>query len=149
MTERSYDATALQALLPHRPPFLLVDRVDVIEPGRQVVGFKRLTVNEWWAVSTPRGSKPSIPFGLVLEALAQASGALIPDLADDALNVVPYFMAADHVRLRRHASPGEELRLDISLIRWRRGVCRTHGIATVEGVVVLSADLTAVVRGVA
>ena len=143
---RTYDAAALQTLLPHRYPFLLVDRIEVVSPGQHVSGFRRLTTTDWWLGATP---ERAMPFSLILEALAQASGALIPDLADGAAGAVAYFMGADRVRHRRPAFSGEELKLDVSLLRWRRGLCRTRGVATVDGTLVLSAELTTVVRGTA
>jgi 3-hydroxyacyl-[acyl-carrier-protein] dehydratase len=142
---RSYDAAALHSLLPHRFPFLLVDRIDVVEPGVHVVGFRRLTNSDWWIGE--KGSR-AMPFGLVLEALAQASGGLIPDLVDGASATVAYFMGADRVRQRRPAVTGDALTLDVRLLRWRRGLCRAKGTATVDGALVLSAELTTVVRGV-
>jgi 3-hydroxyacyl-[acyl-carrier-protein] dehydratase len=149
MTERSYDTQDLQALLPHRYPFLLVDRIDVLEPGRRVVGIKRLTGGEWWM---GQQAWDPIPFTLVLEALAQTGGALIPDLAMTTAGTggdggsIAYFMGADRIRLRRPAAIGDELRLEVTLRQWRRGVCRTRGVATVEGIAVLTADLTTIVR---
>lgn len=139
---RVYDARALEALLPHRYPFLLVDRVEVIEPGRRVVGTKRLTGGDWWMGS---GAVP-MPFPLVLEALAQAGGTLIRDLTQGTSAVIAYFLGADRVRYRRPARAGEELRLEVSLRQWRRGVCRTRGVATVNDAVVLTAELTTIVR---
>lgn len=141
MSPRSYDAQALQALLPHRYPFLLVDHIDVVEPGKHVVGLKRLTTGEWWS-ETPS----DVPLPLVLESLAQTSGALVHDLADSVSGAVAYFMGADRVRFRRAARPGDELRLDVRLLVWRRGLCRTKGLATIEGERVVSAELTTIVR---
>jgi 3-hydroxyacyl-[acyl-carrier-protein] dehydratase len=88
-----------------------------------------------------------MPFNLVLEALAQSAGALIPDLADGAHGAVAYFMGADRVRFRRPVACGDELRLEITLLRWRRGICRTRGVASVEGQVVVSAELSIAIRG--
>ena len=85
-----YDARALESLLPHRYPFLLVDRIEVLEAGRRVVGSKRLTSTEWWADAT---AAVPMPFPLVLEALAQTGGTLIPDLAGSTTGVVAYFSA--------------------------------------------------------
>jgi 3-hydroxyacyl-[acyl-carrier-protein] dehydratase len=139
-----YDTTAVQALLPHRYPFLLVDCIDVIETGKRVVGRKQLSGGEWWA----DGSAVAVmPFGLVLEGLAQTSGALVHDLAEGMQGAVAYFMGADRVRMRRVPRVGDELQLEVSLKVWRRGLCRTHGIATVGGDVVLTADLTTIIRG--
>ena len=133
----------IESLIPHRPPFLLVDRIDVIEPGKHVAGLKRLTGGEWWMGSDRTAP---MPFTLVLEALAQTSGALLPDLAADISGAIAYFMGADRIRMRRAAAVGDELRLDVHLRVWRRGVCRTRGVATVNGDVVLTADLTTIVR---
>lgn len=146
MTARFYDAAAVQALLAHRYPFLLVDRIDVLTPGRHVVGVKRLSTGEWWSEGIPADE---FPFCLVIEALAQASGALAVDLVDDAAHAVAYIMAADRVRFRQPARAGDELHLDVTLRQWRRGVCRMRGIATVKGAVVVTADLTTIVRGAA
>ena len=142
------DIGALQELLPHRYPFLLVDRIEVIEPARRVVGYKRITAGEWWmeGVVPSAGPVPAMPHTLVLEALAQTSGALVRDLLDGAEGALAYFMGADRVRLRAPASVGEELTLDISLIKWRRGICRARGVASVDGFTVVSAELTTVVR---
>jgi 3-hydroxymyristoyl/3-hydroxydecanoyl-(acyl carrier protein) dehydratase len=145
MAPRIYDIQALQALLPHRYPFLLVDRIEVAEPGQRVVGTKRLTGGEWW-MGQQRWDP--IPFTLVLEALAQTGGALIPDLTSSgsATASIAYFMGADRIRLRRPATIGDELRLEVTLRQWRRGVCRTRGVASVAGAAVLTADLTTIVR---
>jgi 3-hydroxyacyl-[acyl-carrier-protein] dehydratase len=138
-----YDTTAVQALLPHRYPFLLVDRIDVVERAKRVVGLKQVSAGEWWA----DGSATAVmPFGLVLEALAQTSGALVQDLAAGMQGAVAYFMGADRVRMRRPPRVGDELTLDVSLRLWRRGLCRTHGIATIGGAIVLTADLTTIIR---
>lgn len=144
MTTRSYDSPRIHALLAHRYPFVLVDRIDVLEPGQRVVGTKRVTSGEWWASAA---YTDVIPFTLVIEALAQTSGALVQDLVEGADGGVAYFMGADRVRFRRPARVGEELRLEVSLRQWRRGVCRMRGVATVDGETVLTAELTIIVRG--
>ena len=137
MTRSHYDARDLEALLPHRYPFLLVDRIDVVEPGRRVVGFKRLSSSE---------SCPDIPLVLVLEALAQTSGALVRELAGGSAGAIAYFMGANHVRFRHGARAGDDLRLDVRLTHWRRGLCRTHGVATVGERAIVTAELTTIVR---
>jgi 3-hydroxymyristoyl/3-hydroxydecanoyl-(acyl carrier protein) dehydratase len=145
------DTTAIQALLPHRYPFLLVDRIDVVEAGKRVTGYKRVTGGEWWndgasmaGDATP--AMPAMPHSLILEALAQTSGALVRDLLDGADNARAYFMAAHRVRIRRPAAAGDLLTFDLSLVSWRRGICRARGVASVDGQTVLSAELTTVVR---
>jgi 3-hydroxyacyl-[acyl-carrier-protein] dehydratase len=132
----------VQHLLPHRYPFLLVDRVDVIEPARHVRGLKQLTAGEWWS----QGGLAAIPHTLLLEALAQTSGALIADLAAGSAGAIAYFMGAEHVRMRGAARIGDEVTLDVILQQWRRGICRTRGVATADGAEVLRADLVTIVR---
>lgn len=143
------DAAAIEALLPHRHPFLLVDRIELVEPGRRVVGYKRITADEWWmeGLAPAAAGLAEMPHSLVLEALAQTSGALVRDLLDGADRALAYFMGADRVRLRRRALAGDQLQLDVSLRQWRRGLCRAHARASIDGETVLSADLTTVVRG--
>jgi 3-hydroxyacyl-[acyl-carrier-protein] dehydratase len=140
---RRYEGAALDALLPHRFPFLLVDRIDVIETGKHVVGSKQLSGSEWWSDDR---SAVTMPFCLVLEALAQTSGALIPDLVGGGGFTTAYFMAADRVRYREPARAGEHLSLDVTLDQWRRGICRTRGVATINDAVIVTATLTTVVR---
>ncbi|MEP6621383.1 MAG: 3-hydroxyacyl-ACP dehydratase FabZ family protein [bacterium] len=139
------DTTAVHALLAHRYPFLLVDRIAIMEPGVRVIGSKRVTRGEWWCVGSAERDA-SLPFSLVIEALAQTSGALIRDLVTDSAGVVAYFMGVSRVRLRHPARPGDELRLELTMRQWRRGICRTRGEATVDGRLVASADLTTIVR---
>ena len=142
------DATALQELLPHRFPFLLVDRLEIVEPGRHVIGYKRITADEWWmdGLAPNAAPLPAMPHTLVLEALAQTSGALVRDLLDGADRALAYFMGADRVRLRAPTAVGDELTLDVTLLKWRRGMCRARGVATVKGRMVVSAELSTVVR---
>ncbi|MCC6772762.1 MAG: beta-hydroxyacyl-ACP dehydratase [Gemmatimonadaceae bacterium] len=139
------EGDALAQLLPHRYPFLLVDRIQVVEPGRQAIGSKRVTAGEWWC----DGGNPAmatLPHSLVIEALAQTTCALLQDRIDAARGGSAYFAAADRVRLRHAARPGETLQLAVTLRSWRRGICRTHGVASVDGRVVASATLTTILR---
>jgi 3-hydroxyacyl-[acyl-carrier-protein] dehydratase len=139
------DSAAIHALLGHRYPFLLVDRIVIEEAGRRVVGTKRISSGEWWCEGHDAGSI-QFPFSLVVEAMAQTTGAIIRDLIDGAEGAVPYFMGANHVRFRHRARAGDELTMALTLRQWRRGVCRTQGVATVDGRLVASAELTTVIR---
>ena len=139
------DSVAIHALLGHRYPFLLVDRIVIEEPGRRVVGTKRISSGEWWCEGHDAGSI-QFPFSLVIEAMAQTTGAIIRDLIDGAEGAVPYFMGANHVRLRRFARAGDTLTMTLTMRQWRRGVCRTRGVATTDGQLVASAELTTIIR---
>jgi 3-hydroxyacyl-[acyl-carrier-protein] dehydratase len=134
----------VRALLPHRYPFLLVDRVTALDPGRRAEGIKRVTGGEWFlGGAAPAGAMPG---GLVVEALAQLSGAVIVGLVDGAAGAVGYFLGLDRVRYRGAARAGDEIRLVVELLRFRRGICRTRGEAWVDGRRIVRAELTTALR---
>ena len=137
------ESSDVMAVLAHRYPFLLVDRIDVVEAGRRVEGCKQITGGEWalWG-----GSQSAIPSLLVVEALAQTSAALLLGLVDSAAGVVGYFAAIERVRIRGTALAGDTLILGVELSSFRRGVARLKGVATVEQRRVVSASFTTIVR---
>jgi 3-hydroxyacyl-[acyl-carrier-protein] dehydratase len=137
------DATALQQLLAHRAPFLLVDRIEIIEPGRHVVGRKQLATDDWWADGNPAAP---MPHTLVIEALAQTTSALILGVSAESAGALAYFTGVNRARFRHSARAGDELQLDIVLRRWRAGMLRVRGHATVAERTVASAELTLLVR---
>lgn len=135
-------------LLPHRYPILLVDRIIELDPGRRVVGMKQVTGSEWSAGFPRRaGHAGAMPHLLVVEALAQLSGALLVGLTEGDGAVMGYFMALHRVRCRGAARPGDEVRLTVTLQQLRRGVCRTRGEASVDGASIVRAELTTVIQG--
>lgn len=137
----------VHTLLPHRYPFLLVDRIVDVEPGRRATGIKRVTGGEWCSdYPGGRGTSGSMPHTLIIEALAQLTAAILVGLVDSASGAIGYFLGIDRVRCRGVAVPGDEIELSVELIQFRRSICRTHGIARVGRQVVVRADLTTVVR---
>lgn len=140
------DAADLLALVAHRFPFLLVDRVVIVEPGRRVVGTKRVTGNEWSSVFSGDGRPFPMPGLLVVEALAQTSAALLVGLAGDDEDLIGYFAALTRVRLREPARPGDTLSLTVELRSFRRGIARLRGVATADGRTVATADFVTIVR---
>lgn len=140
------DAAEVLALLPHRYPFLLVDRLRVVEPGRHAVGLKRVTGGEWFGAAGP-AALAAMPGLLVVEALAQASSAVLVGLLDGAAGAIGYFAAIERVRFREPARAGDTLRLDVTLRSFRRGVARLRGVATVDGRLVADVRFTTIVRG--
>ena len=136
-------------LLPHRFPFLLIDRVTALDPGRRAEGIKRLTGGEWFLGEATLDPNPPadlpMPNGLVVEALAQLSAAVLMGVVEGASGAVGYFMGLDRVRYRGMAYPGDDLRLGVELRQFRRGVCRLHGDAWVGDRRIVRADLTIVV----
>jgi 3-hydroxyacyl-[acyl-carrier-protein] dehydratase len=139
------DSSDILAVLAHRYPFLLVDRIEVLEPGRRVTGVKRVTGSEWFGRAWCAASA-AMPNMLVVEALAQASAAILLDLVDSTVGAVGYFAALERVKFREPALPGDTLVLDVELTSFRRGVARLRGLATVDGRRVVSAGFTTIVR---
>jgi 3-hydroxyacyl-[acyl-carrier-protein] dehydratase len=135
------------ALLPHRDPFLLVDRIELVTPGQHAIGTKMVTGAEWCAISGRAADGAlAMPHLLIVEALAQLSAAVLVGLLDAPGGAIGYFMGIDRVRFRRAASPGDTLDLSVELKQFRRGVCRTLGVATVDGELVVQAELTTILR---
>jgi 3-hydroxyacyl-[acyl-carrier-protein] dehydratase len=139
------DALDVLSVLPHRYPFLFVDRLRVIEPGRRAVGLKRITGAEWLGESElPNGEMPGL---LVVEALAQTSAAVLIGLLEGSNDRIGYFAGADRVKFRRLPHIGDTLIMSVELVWYRRGVARLCGIATVNGRLSARADFSTVVRG--
>jgi 3-hydroxyacyl-[acyl-carrier-protein] dehydratase len=139
------DITEIQRLLPHRYPFLLVDRVTQIDPEKKLVGFKNVTANEEFFNGHFPGH-PVMPGVLILEALAQACALL----AYKSQNLSPkewvvYLMAIDGAKFRKPVVPGDQLVLTAEVIRHKSSVWKQRGTATVDGVVVAEAEFLATV----
>mgnify|MGYP005995339423 CR=1 FL=1 len=137
------DINAIKALLPHRYPFLLVDRVTDIVTGESAVGIKNVTVNEpFFQGHFP--SKPAMPGVLILEAMAQTAGCLALDtIGDSAEDSVMYFMAIDGAKFRRVVEPGDTLKMHLTKERGRGKVWRFKGTAYVGDELACEATLTA------
>lgn len=139
------DITEIRKLLPHRYPFLLVDRVVEIEPEKKLVGFKNVTANEEFFNGHFPGH-PVMPGVLILEALAQACALLAyKSAAMDPKDYVVYLMAIDGAKFRKPVVPGDRLTLTAEVIRHKASVWKQRGVATVDGQVVAEADFLATV----
>jgi 3-hydroxyacyl-[acyl-carrier-protein] dehydratase len=139
------DALDVLSVLPHRYPFLFVDRLRVVEPGRRALGLKRVTGTEWFGEpELPNGEMPGL---FVVEALAQTSAAVLIGLLDGADGAIGYFAGANRVKFRALPRAGDTLVMSVELVWYRRGVARLSGIATVNGKLSARADFTTVVRG--
>ena len=121
------DSEAIQEILPHRYPFLLVDRIEEMEPGKRAVGIKGVTANEPFFSGHFPG-RPVMPGVLIVEALAQTAGILV---GEEGADKIPMFMGIDKARFRRPVVPGDQLRLEVELLQMRRNVCRVSGKAYV------------------
>lgn len=135
----------IMKVLPHRYPFLLVDRIVEMEPKKRVVGIKNVTINEPFFQGHFPGH-PIMPGVLIVEAMAQTGGVLLLGSFPDPEAKVVYFTTLDNVKFRRPVKPGDQLRFELDLVQVRGPVCRMRGVARVDGEVVAEADMSAMVR---
>ena len=134
----------IMKVLPHRYPFLLVDRIVELEELKRVVGIKNVTINEPFFQGHFPGH-PIMPGVLIIEAMAQVGGMLLMGTVDAPESKVVYFMSLDNVKWRRPVKPGDQLRFELEITQIRGRVCKMRGIARVDGEVACEADMGAMV----
>lgn len=134
------DVQAIEAIIPHRYPFLLVDRVDEIEEGRRAVGVKNVTANEWFFEGHFPGRKV-MPGVLIVEAMAQVAAVALMK-GQDLGGRLPLFGGIEHMRFRRPVVPGDQLRLEFELEKLRGPVGKGRVRATVEGQLAAEGSIT-------
>ena len=127
------------AILPHRPPFLLIDRIVELEEGARAVGLKNVTINEPFFVGHFPG-RPIMPGVLIVEALAQVGAVALLRMPENAGKLV-YFAGIDGVRFKQPVVPGDTLELEVTLEKVRRRIGKGHGVARVAGKTVAEGDL--------
>lgn len=137
------DVEGIQKLLPHRPPFLLVDRVVAFDPMKKLVGWKGVTMNEPFFTGHFPGA-PVMPGVLILEALAQAAALLaIMSLDGDEAGKLTFLMGIDGARFRRPVVPGDRLELHVEVTKHKGAVWKEKGTAIVDGQVAAEAEFMA------
>jgi beta-hydroxyacyl-ACP dehydratase FabZ len=141
--ETVYDARAIQQLLPHRYPFLLVDRVIELVPRERIVGVKQVTVDEPFFQGHFPGA-PVMPGVLIIEAMAQVGALLVMREFEDHDRKLPFFSAIKEGRFRHPVVPGDTLILEVTALRVGSRVQRMRGEAKVDGQLVAEAELTCV-----
>jgi beta-hydroxyacyl-ACP dehydratase FabZ len=141
--EAKYDIQRIMAYLPHRYPFLLVDRILELEAGERVVALKNVTINEpFFTGHFPQ--VPVMPGVLIVEAMGQAGGVLaFESLGLDRDNVLIYFTGIDKVRFRRPVVPGDQILFEVRILKHRARAVKMAGRATVESQLVAEAELMA------
>jgi 3-hydroxyacyl-[acyl-carrier-protein] dehydratase len=139
---RVLDIDAIREILPHRYPFLLVDRIEELEAER-VVGIKNVTANEpFFAGHFP--DYPVMPGVLIIEAMAQVAGVLVLSGITDRKNKLVLLAGVDGAKFRKPVRPGDQLRMEMKILRSRASMAKVSGTATVDGVIVAEAEMLCV-----
>ncbi len=133
------DVTAIQRILPHRYPFLLVDRIVELEPDKRAVGIKNVTINDYF-FQGHFPNKPVMPGVLLIEALAQVGGVLVLNKREN-LGKYAFFMSCDKVKFRKPVVPGDQLRLEVEIVRMKAKTGLVQGRTLVDGKVVAEGEL--------
>jgi 3-hydroxyacyl-[acyl-carrier-protein] dehydratase len=134
------DTNGIQKILPHRYPFLMVDSILEMERVKRIVGIKNVSINEYYFQGHFPGM-PIMPGVLIIEGMAQTGGLLLLLEVPDRESKLLYFVAVDDARFRRPVVPGDQLRIEMTVLAWRATFCKLRGIATVNGEVAAEATL--------
>jgi len=135
----------IMKILPHAYPFLLVDRIVEVEPGKRIAGIKNVTYNEPFFPGHFPG-RPIMPGVLIVEAMAQTAGVLVfKSLPEEKYRQPVYFLGIDNVRFRKPVVPGDQLRLELEITKHRQAIWGFKGKALVDGKLVAEAELLAMV----
>ncbi len=139
-TRMILDAVGIQKILPHRYPFLMVDAILEIDRLKRIVGVKNVTINESHFQGHFPGA-PVMPGVLIIESMAQTGGLLLLQEVPDREKKLLYFVAVDGARFRRPVVPGDQLKVEMTVLSWRGDFCKLEGKATVNGQLAAEATL--------
>ena len=136
-----YGIVEIMKLLPHRYPFLLVDRITELEPGKRIVGLKNVTINEQFFQGHFPGM-PVMPGVLIIESMAQVGGVLVYREMPEKNKKLIYFTGIENARFRRPVVPGDQLRIEIEVLNRRSNFGKLRGRGSVEGKLAAEAVVT-------
>jgi len=135
------DHAAIERILPHRYPFLFVDRITEFEVDRRIVGIKNVSLNERYLSHVASGGRPAVPPMILTEAVAQVGAILILAKPENRQRLI-FFAGIERVRFRRPVRPGDVVIIEANVIRLRGRMGRLKGVATVDGRTVIDGTMT-------
>ena len=137
-----FDIDSIMKILPHRYPFLLIDRIVALQPGKVVHAIKNVTINEPFFQGHFPG-QPVMPGVLILESMAQAGGFLVLNSIKNPEKKLMYFTGINKSRFKKTVVPGDQVFFEIKLDKFKLGTCKIHGVATVDGNQVAECEMLA------
>jgi len=140
ITPTIFDVQEVLKYLPHRYPFLLVDRIIEFEANQRIVGLKNVTINEPFFPGHFPGV-PIMPGVLILESMAQVGGFLVFKAAEDRKKKLVFFSGVENARFRRPVRPGDQLRIEMTVLKIKSRIGKLHGKAYVDGQVAAEAEI--------
>ena len=137
-----FDIEGLMKIIPHRYPFLLIDRITDLEPGKVVHAIKNVSINEPFFQGHFPG-QPVMPGVLILEAMAQAGGFLVLNSIENPESKLMYFTGVNQSRFKKTVTPGDQVIFEVKLDKFKMGTCKLHGVASVDGIPVAEGEILA------
>ena len=141
-SQKKFDINDIIKVLPHRYPFILIDRIEITEPGERLVALKNMTINEPFFQGHFPG-QPVMPGVLSLEIMAQAGSFLMLSQVEDPLSANMFFSAVEKTKFRKPIIPGDQLMVHMTLVKKKLNLCKFHGICKVDDETVVEAFFSA------
>ena len=138
----SFDVNDIIKILPHRYPFILIDKIEINEPGKSLTALKNVTINEPFFQGHFPG-QPVMSGVLSLEVLCQAGSFLMLNQVENPLSKNMFFTTVESTRFKKPIVPGDQLKIDVQLVKKKLNLCKFHGICTVDETLVVDATFTA------
>jgi 3-hydroxyacyl-[acyl-carrier-protein] dehydratase len=144
MASVTLDINQIKEIIPHRFPFLLFDRIVALEKGKKAVGIKNITVNDFFSQQEYFNSEYLLSGALQVEAMGQVAGFIISELAEGT-DGVPVFASFDKARFRKTAGPGDQLRIEVQLVKMKAKVCKFNAKAYINDEIASEATFTCMI----
>ena len=142
LNQKSFKINDIIKILPHRYPFILIDRIDIVEEGKSLIALKNMTINEPFFQGHFPG-QPVMPGVLSLEIMAQAGSFLMLSQIEDPMSMNMFFSTVEAAKFRKPITPGDQLKVHMELVKRKLNLCKFHGKCFVDDVLVAEAKFAA------